>query len=68
MNQVEKLLPVMLDVPSPVANNQRMQIEVPQMSMMNLHEHFRWPTDQVLLLSLGVVGARKVLRGARSPT
>lgn len=57
MNQVEKLVPVMLDVPSPVANNQRMQIEVPQMSMMNLHERFRWPTDQVLLLSLGVVGA-----------
>jgi hypothetical protein len=31
------------------------QVDVPQMTMSNLHERFRWPTDRVLLLSMGVV-------------
>jgi len=55
LNQVEKMLPVKLDVPTPVAPNQRVEIDVPQMTMSNLHERFRWPTDKVLLLSMGVV-------------
>jgi hypothetical protein len=55
LNQVEKMLPVKLDLPSTVASNQRVQIDVPQMTMSNLHERFRWPTDRVLLLSMGVV-------------
>jgi hypothetical protein len=55
LNQIEKMLPVKLDVPSPVASNQRVQVDVPQMTMSNLHERFRWPTDRVLLLSMGVV-------------
>lgn len=53
--QVEKMLPVKLEVPSVVAQNQRTEIQVPQMTMVELHERFRWPTDQVLLLSMGVV-------------
>jgi hypothetical protein len=55
LNQVEKMLPVKLDIPSAVASNQRVQVDVPQMTMSNLHERFRWPTDRVLLLSMGVV-------------
>ncbi|HEX2476514.1 MAG TPA: hypothetical protein VHK01_17305 [Lacipirellulaceae bacterium] len=55
LNQIEKMLPVKLDIPTPVAPNQRIQIDVPQMTMSNLHERFRWPTDRVLLLSMGVV-------------
>ena len=55
LNQIEKMLPVKLDLPTPVAPNQRVQVEVPQITMANLHERFRWPTDQVLLLSMGVV-------------
>jgi hypothetical protein len=55
LNQIEKMLPVKLDLPSAVAPNQRVQIDVPQMTMSNLHERFRWPTDRVLLLSMGVV-------------
>jgi len=55
LNQVEKMLPVKLDLPTTVAPNQRVQIDVPQMTMSNLHERFRWPTDRVLLLSMGVV-------------
>jgi hypothetical protein len=55
LNQIEKMLPVKLDVPTPVAPNQRVEIDVPQLTMSNLHERFRWPTDKVLLLSMGVV-------------
>lgn len=57
LNQVEKLLPVKLDLPTTVAPNQRVQVDVPQMTSSNLHERFRWPTDKVLLLSMGVVAA-----------
>ena len=53
--QIEKMLPVKLEVPSVVAQNQRAEIQVPQMTMIEVHERFRWPTDQVLLLSMGVV-------------
>jgi hypothetical protein len=55
LNQVEKMVPVKLDLPTAVAPNQRVQVDVPQLTMANLHERFHWPTDQVLLLSMGVV-------------
>jgi hypothetical protein len=53
--QVEKMVPVKLDLPTTVAPNQRVQVDVPQLTMANLHERFHWPTDKVLLLSMGVV-------------
>lgn len=59
MNQVEKMRRVSLDLPaSPLAGGtagQRLQVEVPQVTMANLNERFRWPADQVLLLSMGMV-------------
>jgi hypothetical protein len=55
IDQIEKLVPVMLDVPTPAAPRQRTKIEVPQMSHFRFHERFRWPSDQVLLISMGVV-------------
>ncbi len=55
LSQVEKMLSVKLEVPSTVAPNQRAECQVPQMTMVQLHERFRWPADQVLLLSMGVV-------------
>jgi hypothetical protein len=55
LNQIEKMVPVILDVPTEVAPTQQAQIEVPQLTMCNLHERFRWPVDKVLLLSMGVV-------------
>lgn len=55
LSQVEKMISVQLEVPSPVAANQKAQVEVPQMTMVQLHERFRWPTGHVLLLSVGVV-------------
>ena len=53
--QIEKMLPVKMEVPSVVAQNQRAEVQVPQVTMVQMHERFRWPTDQVLLLSMGVV-------------
>jgi len=55
MTQVEKMLPVQLAAPSTVAPNQQAQVEVPQLTMVQLHERFRWPSNQVLVLSMGVV-------------
>jgi hypothetical protein len=54
VNQVEKMIPVMIDVPTAAAPRQRQKIEVPQPISADLHERFRWPADQVLLISLGV--------------
>jgi hypothetical protein len=56
LHQVEKMVGVKLDIPSPIAPNQRMEVEVPQVTMANMHERFRWPAGQVLLLSMGVIG------------
>lgn len=55
VDQVEKLVPVVVDVASPVAPRQRTNIQVPQMASFRFHERFRWPVDKVLLVSMGVV-------------
>lgn len=60
MTQVEKMRRVSLDLPAPTmpggsTTGQRLQVEVPQVTMANLHERFRWPADQVLVLSMGLV-------------
>ncbi|MBI2827400.1 MAG: hypothetical protein HYX69_22220 [Planctomycetia bacterium] len=55
IDQLERLVPVMMDVPSHVAPHQRAKVEVPQITHCRLHERFRWPVDQILLVGLGVV-------------
>lgn len=55
IDQLERLQALSVDVPSAVASRQRTKIEVPQVSQFRLHDRFRWPIDQVLLVSLGVV-------------
>lgn len=55
IDQVEQLVPVPVDVPSLAGGLQRVEIQVPQIVSWRLHERFRWPTNQVLLLSCGVV-------------
>jgi hypothetical protein len=59
-NQVEKMHRVSLDLQAPGAAagataGQRLQIEVPQVTSADLHERFRWPANQVLVLSMGMV-------------
>jgi hypothetical protein len=55
IDQVEALRPVMVDVPVGLGINQTVRLDVPQMSQFRLQERFRWPVDQVLLVSLGMV-------------
>jgi len=55
LDHVEKLQPVMLDVPTTIAPRQRTQVDVPQINSFRLHERFRWPVDQVLLIGCGLV-------------
>ncbi len=67
IDQLEKLVPVTMEIPVPGgaipgggvagSNVQRVQIQVPQVVSWRLHERFRWPADQVLLLSCGVVAS-----------
>lgn len=55
IDQLERLVPVMLEVPSPVSARQRTKIDVPQVTHCRLNERFQWPIDQVLVVGLGVV-------------
>ncbi len=56
IDQVERLNPVKVDLP--VGNQmQNAQVEVPQIVSWRLQERFQWPTDQVLLLSCGIVAS-----------
>jgi hypothetical protein len=56
VDQLEKLVPLTIDVPTG-GQSQRVQIQVPQMVSWRLSERFRWPTNEVLLLSCGVVAS-----------
>lgn len=55
IDQVERLANVDLDLPLSNGQTYSGQINVPQVASWRLHERFRWPADQVLLLSCGVV-------------
>jgi hypothetical protein len=55
IDQVERLVPVAIEVPSTTPQRQTVQIQVPQVVSWRLHERFRWPAEEVLVLSCGVV-------------
>ncbi len=57
VDQVEQFRNVNVDVPGPNGSAQTHPISVPQLSSWRLKERFRWPTDRVLILSVGVVAA-----------
>lgn len=57
IDQVERLNNVSIDLQIPMSQPQSVQIDVPQVVSWRLHERFRWPSDQILLLSCGVVAA-----------
>ncbi len=57
VDQLEKLVPVTIDVPTVIAPRQHTEIDVPQWNSYRLHERFHWPVDQVLLISFGVVAS-----------
>jgi hypothetical protein len=55
VDQLEKMVPVTIDVPTIISPRQHTDIEVPQWASFRVHERFHWPNDQVLLISFGVV-------------
>jgi hypothetical protein len=55
INQVEKLVPVTLNVPTAANPRQSTKVDVPQVCHFRFHERFRWPVEQVLVVSLGIV-------------
>ncbi|MEX1224612.1 MAG: hypothetical protein WEA31_08710, partial [Pirellulales bacterium] len=57
IDQVEKMVPVEMEMPGHSGQSQWINVEVPQMTSNRLQERFRWPTDKVLLVSLGVVAS-----------
>lgn len=57
IDQVEKFANVTLELPLPTGQVHSGQIQVPQLSSWRLHERFRWRSDEVLILSCGVVAA-----------
>ncbi len=55
VDQIERLQKVKVDVPTSTGQTQGLELQIPQMVSWKIHERFRWPADQVLLLSCGVV-------------
>lgn len=55
VDQVERLSNVNVNVPGIGGNQQQLKLQIPQLVSWRLHERFRWPNDQVLVLSCGVV-------------
>jgi hypothetical protein len=73
IDQVERLNNVLVDLPMPLGQPQAVQVDVPQLVSWRLHERFRWPANQVLLLSCGVVASpdaevNNTLLGGSPPT
>ncbi|QGJ71209.1 Hypothetical protein PBC10988_29130 [Planctomycetales bacterium 10988] len=54
ITQVEKLHSYSVDLASPVAQGQRARLEVPQVVQYRLSERFRWPSNMVLLVAMGM--------------
>lgn len=57
VDQVEKLTPVKVDVPARGGVLTQLDLNVPQLVSWRLNERVRWPADQVLLLSCGIVAS-----------
>ncbi len=57
VDQVEKLTPVKIDLPAPGGALTQLDLKVPQLVSWRLNERIRWPADQVLLLSCGIVAS-----------
>jgi hypothetical protein len=66
IDQVERMVPVSIDV-NIGGQTQRAQIQVPQLVSWRFQERFRWPADQVLLLSCGVVASPTGNNGGSGP-
>ena len=53
--QIDRITDTWLSIPTASTSNQRVQVQVPQVSMWQIHERFNWPVSEVLLISRGIV-------------
>ena len=53
IDQIERMSPVTIDLP--LAQRQRVKIEVPQFSTVRIGEHFSWPASNTLIVGMGMV-------------
>lgn len=66
IDQLEKLTPVRVNVPLGNGQVERVNLQIPSLTSCRFQERFRWPIDQVLVLSCGVVATPGV-EGAPRP-
>jgi hypothetical protein len=64
IDQIEKMIPVIVEVPTAISPRQRTKIETPQVTHYRFHERFRWPIDQVLVVGMGMVALPIPVDGA----
>lgn len=57
VDQLERVVPATIDVPTAIAPRQHTEIEVPQSSSYRLRQQFHFPANQVLLISFGIIAA-----------
>jgi len=57
VDQVEKLNPVKVDLPGPNGRLNQLELKVPQLVSWRINERIRWPSDEVLLISCGIVAS-----------
>ena len=55
VDQVERFTSLQNNTVDQFGLHRRSQIQIPQISSWRLHERFRWPKDEVLLISRGLV-------------
>lgn len=55
VDQVEKMSPLWMEVPTVSDPRAGAEIQVPQLSSWRVQERFRWPVDQILIISRGLV-------------
>ncbi len=65
IDQVEKLTPVRVMVAIGNGQSDRVSLQIPSLVSCRFQERFRWPSDQVLVLSCGVVATPGVDGTAR---
>jgi hypothetical protein len=54
IDQLERVIPIALESNLPTVGRERTKVEVPQRSQLRVKETFRWNTNEVLVVSLGM--------------
>lgn len=67
VDQIEKLTPVRIDLNAQGIARGSVEIEVPQVTSWRIQERFHWPSEDVLLVSRGLVAMPGIKPDSRLP-